>query len=77
MNPMPAGERLAVLETQMGTVLSTLEKISSTQDIIKAKVSRAETQVTMGGTILKYAYPPGSALALWIAAHFSLIPLPR
>ena len=70
-------ERLAVLETQMGAVLKSLDKISRTQDDIAEKVTKAETRVSTGATILKYAYPPGSALALWFAAHFSLIPLPR
>jgi hypothetical protein len=74
MNSMP--ERMARVETNLENLTKLLEKVSSTQDVIKAKVTKAETQVTFTGTLFRYAYPPGAALAVWIGAHMGL-PLPR
>lgn len=70
-------ERMARVETKLEHLTKVLEKVSTTQDEIKAKVTKAETVGTAGATLLRYAYPPGSALAVWLAAHFSAIPLPR
>jgi len=70
-------ERLMRVETKLEHVETLLEKISTTQDVIKAKVTRAETQVTTGAQLVKWAYPPASMAGLWFLSHFGLIPLPR
>jgi hypothetical protein len=66
-------ERLRALEVEMHHARADLAEIRKTQIEIRDTLINARAWALM----VKYLYPPASAVALWVAAQLGYLPLPR